>query len=64
MCKLPQESKLCFHSMGELYSPTPGPVGGPRTGLMQLSTVKPCPRPQRWAAALLPGLAWSGKLLN
>ena len=52
--------KTLFPLLGGLYSPVLGPGVGPRAGLMQLSTVKPCPRLQRWAAALLLGLAWFG----
>ena len=46
--------------LGGLYSPVLGPGVGPMAGLMQLSMVKPCPRPLRWAAALLLDLAWFG----
>ena len=52
--------KTLFPLLGGLYSPVLGPGVGPRTGLMQLSTVKPCPRPLRWAAALLLDLVWFG----
>ena len=52
--------RTLFPLLGGLYSPVLGPGVGSRAGLMQLSTVKPCPRPRRWAAALLLDLAWFG----
>ena len=56
--------KTLFPLGGRLDSPALRPTGGSRAGLMQLSTVKPCPKPRNWAAALLPGLSWFGELMS